>query len=128
MRTSIALILVLGLSPTGFGQHSQSSQSSSKEEITDRRIISLSLNRPQAKPPAITLQKALRVAENYIEKNKIDISPYYLTEIKLIAADPEKGLKEPYWWFWWVKPNGAAGDYFQLGISMKGEVQRLSSM
>lgn len=128
MRTMKVLILFVALSPIVFGQNPQSSQANSQKEISNRQTVSLPLNRIPAKPPAITLQKALKISESYIEENSIDISPYYLREIRLISADPDKGVKESYWWFWWVKPNGAAGDYFELGISMDGKVRRITSM
>ncbi len=128
MRIMTMLILLVALSSIVFGQNPQQSQTDSAKQIANQKIESLPFNRGQAKPPALTLQKALKMAEGYIEENKIDLSPYYLTQIKLISADPATGVKEPYWWFWWVKPNGAAGDYFELGVSMEGKVRRLSSM
>jgi hypothetical protein len=78
--------------------------------------------------PALTLQQALRLAERYIEKEKIKISPYYLSEARMIQYGGDKDVKEPRWYFWWVNENGAMGNYVEITVSMDGKVMRLPSM
>lgn len=69
--------------------------------------------------PRIDLQRALKVAEAFIKKRKIDISSCYLFEAKLISHRRD----EPsVWRFWWVRmhgPNSAAEDV-KIGVTMQG--------
>jgi hypothetical protein len=70
----------------------------------------------------------LRIAEEHIRRNRIKIKLYYLREAKLIYPDIDNGVKESYWWFWWVGQNGAAGDYVEIAVSMDGKARRMPSM
>ena len=126
----IWLVLTCALSSGSFGQSSLKTTKTTKIQIiapTKTNEVDLPLDRIKLKPPKQSLQNALKIAEAYIEKNKIDISPYYLTQAKLIYADGKK-IKETYWWFWWVKPMGALGDYVEIGVSMDGKAWRIPSM
>jgi hypothetical protein len=78
--------------------------------------------------PKLTMQKALKLAEDYIVKEHIDISSYYLFEAHSIEYGSEKGPKETRWYFWWVHEDGADGHYVEITVSMEGVVNRLSSM
>ena len=78
--------------------------------------------------PKITLQSALKLAERYIKRNKIDISSFYLREARLIWQGGEKDPKEPYWFFWWVNESGALGNYVEITVSMDSRVTRIPSM
>jgi len=73
--------------------------------------------------PKITLQKALRMAEAYIDKSNINIVPFYLSQASYYLHRKEAG-----WYFWWCNENGADGDYVEITVSMDGEVRRLPSM
>ena len=116
MRIVLSLILLFYVS--GMSQTTRTTGASQ---------LDLPVARTHAKP-AISLQRALKLAEQFIKKQGIEISPYYLTEAKLIGADPDKGIKEPYWWFWWVKLGGSSGDYVEIGVSMSGKARRIPSM
>jgi len=78
--------------------------------------------------PRLTLQQALKLAEGYIEKEKIEIASYFLLEARMIQYGGEKDVKEPRWFFWWINDNGAMGDYVQITVSMEGQVSRHPSM
>jgi hypothetical protein len=127
MRIILMVVVVMFQITLAVGQEShtgKSSQSSQLSPVTERRI--LELPRPQRKQPKITLQQALKIAEGYIKKEKIDISSYYLFEAKWILYGTD--VKELGWYFWWVNVDGALGNYVQLTVSMDGKVQLLGSM
>ena len=72
--------------------------------------------------PRINLQRALRIAEGFIRKQKIDISSCYLFEAKLIS---EELHEESRWRFWWV---GLRGDNVpakdvRILVTMDGKAQ-----
>jgi len=98
-----------------------------KKLVALRQITDLPLARRSFRP-RLSLQDALKLAESYIIKEKIDISPYFLSEAKMIQYGGEQGMKEPRWFFWWVNENGAMGDYVQITVSMEGKVSRYPSM
>jgi len=77
--------------------------------------------------PKITLQAALKLAEGYVKKNKIDISAFYLREVRLIWSGEERDGKEPAWFFWWVHES-VTGNYVEIIVSMDGQVTRVPSM
>ncbi len=93
----------------------------------ENQVVVLPLARQNFKPK-LTLQSALKLAESYIEKEKIDISSFYLFQAKFIAYG-DKGNKEPAWHFWWVNQNGALGNYVEILVMIDtGSVGRLPSM
>jgi hypothetical protein len=95
--------------------------------ITYRQIEELPLKRLSHRPK-LSLQKALKIAEEFIEREKIDIAPYYLYEAKFTMYG-SPGRQEACWYFWWVKETGALGDYVQLVVNTKtGAVRLLPSM
>jgi len=127
MRIILMILMIVFQITLAFGQESQTSKSSQNSQpspVTERRI--LELPRPQRKQPKITLQQALKIAESYIKKEKIDISSYYLFEAKWTLYGTD--VKEPRWYFWWVNVDGALGNYVQITVSMDGKVQLLGSM
>ncbi|MFA6356593.1 MAG: hypothetical protein WCY23_05735 [Candidatus Omnitrophota bacterium] len=78
--------------------------------------------------PQLTLQRALKLAESYIEKEEIDISSYYLHEAKYILYG-SKDKQNPCWFFLWANENGALGDYVEIIVSIDtGNIRRLPSM
>ena len=127
MRMVFATLMTLMLSSLAIGQEqtNKSTQTVASPTITERQVRELPQN--QHKPPKLTLQQALKIAERFIAKEKIDASSYYLFEAKWVLYGGEaKG--EPRWYFWWVNINGSLGDYHQITVSMEGKVQRLGSM
>ena len=95
--------------------------------MTQRQTIDLPLQKRSFRPK-LTLQRALQLAEGYIAKEKIDLSPYYLYQAKYISYG-SKNNQEPCWYFWWVNEDGAAGNYVEIIVSIEtGNVTRLASM
>jgi serine/threonine protein kinase len=78
--------------------------------------------------PSLTLQNALKLADGYIAKEKIDLSPYYFYEAKYILYGSKEN-RESCWFFWRVNENGTIGDYVEVIVSIKTRnVRRLPSM
>ncbi len=74
------------------------------------------------------MQRALKLAEKYIEKEKIDISSFYLYQAKFITYGNAEN-KKPAWHFWWVNENGALGNYVEILVMIDTRsVGRLPSM
>jgi hypothetical protein len=78
--------------------------------------------------PKITLQAALKLAEGYIKRNKIEISSFYLREVRLIESGGERDVKEPAWFFWWIHESGTLGNYVEIIVSMDSKITRVPSM
>lgn len=89
------------------------------------------VNLPAAKRnfrPKLGLRRALKLAESYIEKEKIDVSSFYLYQARFIMYG-SKDKQQPAWHLWWVNENGAAGNYIEiLVMANTGSVSRLPSM
>ena len=124
----IAIIICLsGLTVAQSRQSPASAQNPQEQPVTNRRIVELPLAKRGFRP-RLTLQQALKLAEGYIEKEKIEIASYFLLEARMIQYGGEKDVKEPRWFFWWINDNGAMGDYVQITVSMEGQVSRHPSM
>ena len=129
MRTAWLLLMVALLHSTAFGQDAERRkpiEDVQRPAVTEQRITELHITRSNPKRPEITLPRALKIAEEYVKKQKIDTSSYYLAEAKLIHATRDS--EEPYWWFMWVGVRRPAGDYIDITVSMKGKAYRLPSM
>jgi hypothetical protein len=129
MRTALLLLMIALLHSTAFGQdagRSKPSEGIQRLPITEQRITELHITRSTPKRPEIALQRALKIAEAYVKKQKIDTSSYYLAEAKLIHATRDS--EEPYWWFMWIGVRKPVGDYIDITVSMKGKAYRLPSM
>jgi hypothetical protein len=128
MRALAAFLFSMLFSPILLAQTSQQPkpQSTSSPPITQKQ--SVELPKGGSYRPRLTLQDALKIAERYIVKQKIDISHYYLFEGKYILYG-DKDNKDPSWYFWWTHEDGAFGNYVQLVVSIRtGRVQWLTSM
>ncbi len=124
----IAIIICLsGLTVAQSRQSPASAQNPQEQPVTNRRIVELPLAKRGFRP-RLTLQQALKLAEGYIEKEKMEIASYFLLEARMIQYGGEKDVKEPRWFFWWINENGAMGDYVQITVSMEGQVSRHPSM
>lgn len=119
------LFIMMSLSTISLAQTNQ--QPKPEKSAMQQQIVDLPLPKRSFRPK-LTLQRALKLAENYIEKEKIDISPFYLYEAKYILYG-SKTSQEPCWFFWWVSENGATGNYVELIVLIEtGNVRRLPSM
>lgn len=127
MRVIRLLMIAIALSAAAVAQTGLKAGAQDRPSSEPVRV-DLPLARFRGRPPAVTMKQALRIAEQYIKRNKIKIEPYYLREAKLIYPGVDNGVKESYWWFWWVAPNGASGDYVEIAVSMDGKARRVPSM
>jgi hypothetical protein len=124
----VAIIICLsGLTVAQSKQSPASTQNPQGPPVTNRQIAELPLAKRSFRP-RLTLQQALKLAESYIEKEKIEISPYFLKEARMIQYGGEKDERELRWFFWWVHENGVIGDYVEITVSMGGQVTHHPSM
>ena len=129
MKALFAILFSISLNPMSLAQINHQPKLGTKPEqsITQQQVVDLPLPKRGFRP-SLTLQNALKLADGYITKEKIDLSPYYLYEAKYILYGSKEN-QEPSWFFWWVNENGAAGDYVEVVVSKKtGNVRRLPSM
>lgn len=134
MKILITSLLIIILNSALLAQTNQISDSKrTKQEFSLRQTPEirdqiLFPNNKKKFRPKLTLQRALQLAENYIEKEKIDISSFYLYQAKFIMFGGEE-QKQPAWHFWWLNEKTAVGDYVQLVVLINtGSVQKIPSM
>jgi hypothetical protein len=130
MKVLVAILLSILFSPILLAQANQQPkpESTPGPSIIQKQIVDLPLPKRGSYRPSLTLQNALKIADGYIAKEKVDISHYYLLEVKYILYG-SKDNQDPSWFFWWVNENGARGDYVEIVVSIKtGKVLRLPSM
>lgn len=127
MKNTLTILLITSLSITSLARTTRQTKPEPQKSVAQQQIVNLPLPKRGFRP-RLTLQRALKLAESYIEKEKIDISPYYLYEARYISYGSKEKL-EPCWFLWWVNENGAAGNYVEIIVSIEtGNVRRLSSM
>lgn len=102
----------------------QEASPAAEQQITEQQATDLPKLAPE--PPKITLQKALTIADRYIQKEKINVSSFYLREAKLIF--PTEKVEDRQWHFWWVGVKGEAGNNISIVVSMAGEASRRPTM
>jgi len=68
--------------------------------------------------PALTLQSALKIAERFAKRKRLDLSSSYLFEAKWVsfATNPETGE----WHFWWVSTKHSKPD-IQIAVPLSGK-------
>ena len=123
----LTLIISLLLCQSGPGLIKQT-RTTRPEKAPDSILLqkTTQLPRPVPKPPKVTLQQALGIAERYIEREKIDVTSFYLIEAKLIF--PTEKVEDQQWHFWWVSMTMELGNYIEITVTMDGEVKRIPSM
>lgn len=137
MKIFLAVLPVIFLSNILAAQTNQQSSSElTKQEPslvqkqrseTQNQVVLLPIGKRKFKPK-ISLQRALKLAESYIEKEKIDISSFYLYQAKYILYGSKENQK-PAWHLWWVNEDGALGNYVEILVLIDtGSVSRLPSM
>jgi hypothetical protein len=127
MRVVSLLAVIIYLSTLACGQSSRTmtaGQVLQDEAPVNRRAAASP--RFQSKP-LITLQRALKLVEEYIEKEKVDVSSHYLLEARMVLRESGKGGKESHWYFFWDHDSLASGAQLEFTVSMAGKVMRLAS-
>ena len=99
--------------------HGQDEEGRITPPITRAQILALPRRNAA---PTLTLQRALKIAERFTRKRRIDISSAYLFEAKWItdSARPETGA----WHFWWVSTNHWKPD-IRIAVSVDGKPKLL---
>ena len=114
----ILLIVSMTLIPNtiAYGQDSES-----RLDHPIRREALLALPRRDA-APGLTLQRALKIAEAFIKKERLGISSRYLFEARWVSYDlaPEAGA----WEFWWVSTRHGSDDV-RIAVPLNGRPRRL---
>jgi hypothetical protein len=99
----------------------------SQQSETQNQIVVLPTGKRKFRPK-LSLQRALEFAESFIEKEKINISSFYLYQAKYILYGSKENQK-PAWHLWWVNEDGALGNYVEILVLIDtGSVRRLPSM
>ncbi|HKF22393.1 MAG TPA: hypothetical protein VKE93_12545 [Candidatus Angelobacter sp.] len=126
----VAMLLLAGSSLKSGGQ-SWPAASADQETVTPKEQKAANLPLARTFRPKLPMQDALKIAENYIDKQHIDISSYWLSQVRYILYGSENAAdkdKIPCWYFWWMSDTGAAGDYVEIFVDMKGRAWRVPSM
>lgn len=135
MKIFLIVLLVIFLNSILFAQTNQPSISEpTRQELslerkseTQNQIVLLPTGKRKFRPK-ISLQRALKLAESYIEKEKIDISSFYLYQAKYILYGSKENRK-PAWHLWWVNEDGTLGNYVEILVFIDtGSVGQLPSM
>lgn len=116
MRILLAVSMTLILNTITYGQDPET-----RLDNPVRREDILALPRRRA-APRLTLQRALKIAETFIKKERLAISSCYLFEARWVSYDthPESGA----WEFFWVSTNHGSED-IRIAVSLEGKAKRL---
>jgi hypothetical protein len=126
MRIAFWLLAsVLFVYPASFSQSVLTPAGNQRSSPTD-----LPLSRRTFKPK-IQLPAAMKIAENYIAEEHIDISNRWLSEATFILygdrAESDQD-QAPCWRFVWLRDDGLIGDYVDVLVSMEGKAFRVPTM
>jgi hypothetical protein len=123
---------LLLLCPVLMGQSSPASSSEQKSSSAAQAARDPNQPIPARRfRPELPLQNALKIAEAYIDREHIDISSYWLSQVRFfLYGSPETPDKDkiPCWHFWWMNDSAATGDYVEILVDMKGRASRVPSM
>jgi hypothetical protein len=123
MRLVMIALLVLALAVAALAQRGKPDDPDQTRQmenaITQRQILELPR---RDKAPAMSLQRALKIAEGYIRKERIDITSSYLFEARLILG---RAPEESRWAFWWVRVsrNRANDADVRVTVTTSGKVR-----
>ena len=81
---------------------------------------------PGWKPP-VTLRQAVGLVDDYVVREKVDVSSHYLSEVRMISNHRGKEGEGPLWYFFWSRAGTAAGNQLEFTVAMDGTVTRLAS-
>lgn len=96
-----------------------------QDKTSENKTVDVSSRKQK---PKLTLQEALKIAEKYIKKEKIDVSKYFLFQVQKIQYGGKDEPKVPCWHFWWLHEEGAVGNYIQILVFMDTETRFVPSM
>jgi len=117
----ILVILMILCSPTLVLSQESESKDANPVQITELPKSKINFK------PKLPMQKAFKLMEKFIKKQKIDTSKYYLSSVKMFQYG-EKKDKKPMWLFAWGHETGALGNYLHIIIDMDGNAGQLPTM
>jgi hypothetical protein len=118
MRIIFAALSIL-VPVLAFAQESKQPEPDSTTQLGNPITVSQILSLPKRDaPPRINLKRALKIAEDFIRKEKINISSCYLFEAKWVS---DQLGAEPSWHFWWVNVRGSKD--VRITVSMDGKAE-----
>lgn len=125
--TVLAVLVFAGLCLEAGGQSSQPVPNQ------NHAVENQSIAQPGAHHyrPKLTMQDGLKIAEEYIADQHIDIAPYYLFQVRYILVGDEHtpdSKKIPGWYFWWCSDTQELGNYVEIFVDMDGHASRSPSM
>ena len=138
VRTLILISLLSCASGVALGQSAQPGPSprpspqpatDSQNAIVDPKttsadIAKLPLNVKWARP-RLTMQRALKISERYLRRQRISISAYFLSEARLIDYGGDRTPHELRWFFRWIASDRSS---IEITVSMTGKPSRAPSM
>jgi hypothetical protein len=92
MKNLWSISAILLCSAAAFGQNKPAAP---PEKIVDPA----QLRQAKGAKPAVRMQEAVRLMEEFIESRKIDTTEFYLASVSLIGYGTENGEKQPAWHF-----------------------------
>ena len=129
MKTLLTVLLVIFMNGILLAQTNQPSDSKTKKPALEKgqQLENFQIGKQKFKPK-ISLQQALKVAEDYVAKEKIDVSGFYLYQARYIMYGAKEN-QQPAWLFSWVNENNALGNYIEIAVSIEtGSASRIPSM
>jgi hypothetical protein len=81
--------------------------------------------------PKISLQAALKIAEDFVADERIDVSGGWLYEARFTlygGKTKPDSEKEPCWFFQWIPESGLIGAQIEVVVFMDGKAMRLPTM
>ncbi len=100
MKKVLATMFVMSVNTISLAQTPQQPGPRPEASDTQERVVDLPLAKRNFRPK-LTLQRALKLAESYAAKERVDLSRYYLYQAKYTLYG-SKDDQEPCWFFWWV--------------------------
>jgi hypothetical protein len=92
--------------------------------------VDLPMSERQSRPK-ITLKTALKIAEDYITSEHIDVSKGWMSEARFILYGDKTnpGIeKEPCWFFVWQNGGSRGNHSVNIGVFMNGKPMQFPSM
>lgn len=127
MKRVLTILFAMSVNTLSLAQTTQQPEPKPEASVTQQRTLDLPLTKRNFRPK-LTLQRALKFAESYAAKEKVNLSRYYLYQAKYILYG-SKDNQEPCWHFWWINEDGAFGNYVEIIVSIEtGNVRQLPSM
>lgn len=123
MRSILITVILLLLDVTSFGQERQSPTTDTRGKSSPQTIAELPRVSSASLPPAITLLRALKMAESYAKKQKVDMSKHYLVEAKYTFVELE-GRQVSCWRIRWQEKGSSnlIGYDLEIYVFMNGRV------